>query len=789
MKFTRKLFSIVSAMSMAACVFASPVFADESTESSSDISTTEDDIDRELGDVPVPTNEPEANGAQVQPETGNKKENTSSTSSFIRIDDKDRPFDYNKNNLSRTMTVDARFSIVHPDNEQGEGTEIIPSNLTYTVTWKGDGAKVDLSNVKIRINGGVPSPDIPVTVVQGNSNAFMLTFKKEDIEEIKAKDNNLNIHVSIPLQCSKDCEKITLEETFQLAKTSSAEYTPESFEETIKFESDDADSSEDDSSATIIKGLKFTDDVDYSSKDNTLTLNLKVPTSVVAAKEDLTAEIMGIASSGLSNVKLDELDGLSSAEIQEALLKQITSNTKLLESLESIRIGKGTSYKEYKGSEISGWVTKETGINSYSIEIPGANLNSDISFIFKTNADQSVVENASVLAWAHSKSAVSQIYAGKIVADKDPDSPYLITAGYTANDSSDTAKRNTYGLQISDKATDALNPFADTNATTVLTITSDPNVLTGITDFSIGKVNYSVIEDATNGITITKKNGTETAPVDSQTPAGDDASDTENEASENALSAKKTNNGYEIVIPNSDLAGLGKDEYIDFLFSTKPDLTTATINVNVASSNGQYTGSFSQQIKGGSGNTSNPGTNGGTSSETGNPISQNAAFKASHNYDSATQTWTVTLNMTGRPPKLDLTFNQKEGTALLKPNSFTINNAAVSPTVNATMSGSKMSVCTVSFSQDDLAKVGSGSVVKLVFPVDGSKEQTEKITMTVATGNASKDLNATFTVKKTTNGGVPTATETGAQPMIIVLVIALIALAVFGFLAFRKKKK
>lgn len=772
MKFTRKLFSIVSAMSMAACVFASPVFADEPTESPSDISTTEEGIEQELGDVPTSASEPEAIGAEVQPEAEQVKKETSD---LIKL----KEFSYNSNNISRTMDVHAGFSVkeITPADETENG---LPSDLVYYLQWKGEGSSVDWNTVNVKINA--EDTDLTPSVVKGEKNAFKINFKSTSINPKDIVD------ITFSLDCDDNCEDIYLKEAVNLEDTSTVKYLETSTTDLIEFKSNDKDSSDKDSSTTVIKDLKFSD-VAYSPKDNTLSLNLKVPTSVVAAKEALTAEIMGIASSGLSNVKLDELDGLSSAEIQEALLKQITSNTKLLESLESIRIGKGTSYKEYKGSEISGWVTKETGINSYSIEIPGANLNSDISFIFKTNADQSVVENASVLAWAHSKSAVSQIYAGKIVADKDPDSPYLITAGYTANDSSDTAKRNTYGLHISDKATDALNPFADTNATTVITVTSDPNVLTGITDFSIGKVNYSVIEDATNGITITKKNGTETAPVDSQTPAADDASDTENEAGENALSAKKTNNGYEIVIPNSDLAGLGKGEYIDFLFSTKPDLTTATINVNVASSNGQYTGSFSQQIKGGSGNTSNPGTNGGTNSETGNPISQNAAFKASHNYDSATQTWTVTLNMTGRPPKLDLTFNQKEGTALLKPNSFTINNAAVSPTVNATMSGSKMSVCTVSFSQDDLAKVGSGSVVKLVFPVDGSKEQTEKITMTVATGNASKDLNATFTVKKTTNGGVPTATETGAQPMIIVLVIALIALAVFGFLAFRKKKK
>ena len=775
MKFTRKLFSIVSAMSMAACVFASPVFADESTESSSDISTVDSDADI-LTEPAILENSP-TGGEDGSGSSGNGTPTTptapiSTYFDFQTMSDGEY-FQYD----STTKRVYSRFKVLKtPDfpvvlkiSAIGLRTEILPNTRKVTIS------KTDM---------GAKTPQIQP--VEDDKNAFTLQFPSNTFRVADV------VEVSFSVDFTGTGERgIDLTETLQWGNNSLPEDKGISKNTllTLSGGSDDNNSSSDtDSSTTVIKDLKFTD-VEYSAKDNTLSLNLKVPASVVSAKEALTAEIMGIASSGLSNVKLDELDGLSSAEIQEALLKQITSNTKLLESLESIRIGKGTSYKEYKGSEISSWVTKETGINNYSIEIPGANLNSDISFIFKTNADQSVVENASVLAWAHSKSAVSQIYAGKIVADKDPDSPYLITARYTANDSSDTAKRNTYGLQISDKATDALNPFADTNATTMITVTSDPNVLTGITDFSIGKVNYSVIEDATNGITITKKNGTETAPVDSQTPAADDTSDTENEAGENALSAKKTNNGYEIVIPNSDLAGLGKDEYIDFLFSTKPDLTTATINVNVASSNGQYTGSFSQQIKGGSGNTSNPGTNGGTSSETGNPISQNAAFKASHNYDSATQTWTVTLNMTGRPPKLDLTFNQKEGTALLKPNSFTINNAAVSPTVNATMSGSKMSVCTVSFSQDDLAKVGSGSVVKLVFPVDGSKEQTEKITMTVATGNASKDLNATFTVKKTTNGGVPTATETGAQPMIIVLVIALIALAVFGFLAFRKKKK
>ncbi len=225
---------------------------------------------------------------------------------------------------------------------------------------------------------------------------------------------------------------------------------------------------------------------------------------------------------------------------------------------------------------------------------------------------------------------------------------------------------------------------------------------------------------------------------------------------------------------NADLQGLKDSDWIKAQFSVEKNFDTSKMEVTAES--GTYKSeTYEKEIKAEVGDTNN------------------ATFKGSHDYDSSKQTWTVNLAMTGRPDKLDLTFTQTEGTALGKPTSITVDGKAVAPTVNTKMSGSTMSECTVDFRKEDLDLIKADSKVTLVFPIDGSKEQSERILMNVDLGSSSKDLSAKFTVKKSTgtpssSSNVNTATETNMNTIIIVMVVALAAFAIFGVLAFKKKK-
>lgn len=157
-------------------------------------------------------------------------------------------------------------------------------------------------------------------------------------------------------------------------------------------------------------------------------------------------------------------------------------------------------------------------------------------------------------------------------------------------------------------------------------------------------------------------------------------------------------------------------------------------------------------------------------------------FKASHDYSSDAQTWTVKITLSDRPSEFILGFDQREGTALLKPTSFTIDGVAVSPEVKTSMSGSTLKNATVTFTEGQLNMIKNDSLVQLVFPVDGKKAQSEKIQMDVNTGNVKKSLSARFSVK----AGTPhTSTETNMWSMVALLVSALVVLC--GVFFARKK--
>lgn len=748
MKFSRKLFSIVSAMSMAACVFTSPVFAEDSSTTTS-APVVDEDIETELGELAPNT---------VAESSDMLDESTSDalkTSDFIKLQtlSNGKYFQYD----AKSGRITTSFTVRKP----------LSADLHYKLQWNGIRLSVDAGSVEVTISGKkmentpMATPDLSDP---DKSDNFVLEFDKKDLQTA-----NSTVKISFLIDVhGTGYQGIQLTESAQLKNSN------EVLNETdlIELNTDDSSSQKPAESAS---GFNFTQNYDLSN--NSLTLDLALKKEVWDGKKPLSVEISSVGLSVVENLKNQNY---SNKEILEYLLGNSGTAGRVLKKLKYIQIGE----KQYENK----WVTASNNYG-YSIEIPQSYLESKISFVFETEPN---IEGSYIIAAAGTDSYTMSDgpYIAKITSDSaaDSNSPYSITADYIQD-------TNTWDLQISDKdKKDEIDAFPNTSGNTVITVASNPDVLTGITDFSIGEVGYTVASNDA-GITISKKE-TESAPANVQAPSEGENEDTENEAGEvSVLSAKKVSNGYEITIPNADLQALKTEgirvDFVDIAFSTKPDMTSSKMNVVVTNTdNPQAAGSFSRKIKKTPSAPSNSQTNtpGGTEAET-NPVSSSASFKASHNYDSATQTWTVTLNMTARPAKLDLSFNQKQGTALLKPTSFTINNAAVSPTVNATMSGSTMSVCSVSFSQADLAKVTNGTVVKLVFPVDGSKEQSEKITMTVNTGNASKDLNASFTVKKTTNGGVPTATETGAQPLVIVLVVAVVALAVFGYLAFRKKKK
>lgn len=489
-------------------------------------------------------------------------------------------------------------------------------------------------------------------------------------------------------------------------------------------------------------------------------LNVQVPESVFAGKKDLTV-LVGATPDGsvLSNVKsikignktistTDDLDKIVTKSINVSVLKDSLTVPGLNDSVTIPGLSNSLNLLE--------------SLTMFRIQIPYALLNENmnvtndkVSIAFDLNgaADSNTLAKSMICAYTYTTDKRgTELYVTPVLT-------YNISGTYSS-----TANTWTVGILPSTPS------VANADGVTTIDFTSTPNVITKLNSLTIGSTQA----------TVNKVNETASADQNSETTSDtDSATDpaSSNEAGEvPAVTLKEINNGYQLQIKNKDLQNLNSSDWpIKATFDTEKNFDTSKMTVTAES--GTYkSDTYQQEIKAEVGDTSN------------------VTFKGSHDYDSTKQTWTVNLAMSGKPNKLDLTFTQTEGTALGKPTSITVDGTAVAPTVNAQMSGSTMSVCTVDFRKEDLDMIKADSKVTLVFPIDGSKEQSERILMNVDLGNSnSKDLSAKFTVKKSTgnpssSSNVHTATETGMTTMLVVAIVALAAFAVFGVLALKKKK-
>ncbi|MBF0579536.1 hypothetical protein IM774_07060 [Erysipelotrichaceae bacterium RD49] len=483
----------------------------------------------------------------------------------------------------------------------------------------------------------------------------------------------------------------------------------------------------------------------YDQATNRFTLNVQVPEKVFAGDEDLYMMI-GAAPDGSLLESLQSIK-IGNQAISEGVFKTFVKDTITIPGLKDI--------------------TLPDGLKMYRIQIPYSQLNNnmsttndEITFVFNTKKDAA---NSMVYAYASTNSLKGKELYTATVKDE---AAYNITGVYNKD-----LNTWTVGVQPSGPS------IADGEAYTTIDITSTPNVMTKLNTLVIGTT--EVLKDQTGETASADQNSEATSDStqvsDSATDSSSSNETASNETGEGAAATlKKINNGYQIQVKNKDLQGLSNSDWIKATFATEANFDTSKMTVTAESGN-YKSDTYEKDIKAEVGDTTN------------------VTFKGSHDYDSTKQTWTVNLAMTGRPDKLDLTFTQTEGTALGKPTSITVDGTAVSPTVNTQMSGSTMSVCTVDFRKEDLDKIKADSKVTLVFPIDGSTEQSERILMNVDLGNSSKDLSAKFTVKKSStspssSSNVHTATESGMSTMLVVAAVALAAFAVFGVLAFKKKK-
>ncbi len=483
----------------------------------------------------------------------------------------------------------------------------------------------------------------------------------------------------------------------------------------------------------------------YDQATNRFTLNVQVPEKVFTGNEDLYVMI-GAAPDGSLLESLQSIT-IGNSPVSEDGLKSLVNDTLTIPGLKDI--------------------TLPDGLKMYRVRIPHSMLNSnmtatydEITFVFNTKKDAA---NSMVYAYASTNSLKGKELYTATVKDE---AAYNITGVYNKD-----LNTWTVGVQPSGPS------IADGEAYTTIDITSTPNVMTKLNTLVIGTT--EVLKDQTGETASADQNSEATSDStqvsDSATDSSSSNETASNETGEGAAATlKKINNGYQIQVKNKDLQGLSNSDWIKATFATEANFDTSKMTVTAESGN-YKSDTYEKDIKAEVGDTTN------------------VTFKGSHDYDSTKQTWTVNLAMTGRPDKLDLTFTQTEGTALGKPTSITVDGTAVSPTVNTQMSGSTMSVCTVDFRKEDLDKIKADSKVTLVFPIDGSTEQSERILMNVDLGNSSKDLSAKFTVKKSStspssSSNVHTATESGMSTMLVVAAVALAAFAVFSVLAFKKKK-
>ncbi len=647
------------------------------------------------------------------------------------------PFTYNA--ASKTLT--AKMSV----------EKELPGNLIYELSWLTD--------------NGIPSLATPTVEFNGNT----VSGAETELFNLTGTPARSGLRTTIPSSVLNKKGPLTF--TFQVN-----DGEDESIARALDLHSRVYISGYDADNESIIQDQKisvndletysYTSDYDQAtSRFSTFsTLNVQVPESVFTGKQDLNI-LVGATPDGsvLSNVKSIKI-GNKTIDTSADLDKIVTKSINVSVLKDSLTIPGLNDSVTIPG--LSNSLNLLESLTMYRIQIPYAQLNENmrveddkvsIAFDLNGSADSNTLAKSMVCAYTYTTAdRGKELYVTPVLA-------YNISGTYSAT-------ANTWTVRILPSTPSVAND----DGVTTINFTSTPNVITKLNSLTIGSAQATV-----NKVNETASADQNSETTSDSTQASDSTTDSasSNEVGEGpAVTLKEINSGYQLQIKNKDLQNLSSSEWpIKATFDTEKNFDTSKMTVTAES--GTYkSDTYQQDIKAEVGDTSN------------------VTFKGSHDYDSTKQTWTVNLAMSGKPNKLDLTFTQTEGTALGKPTSITVDGTAVSPTVNTQMSGSTMSVCTVDFRQEDLDKIKADSKVTLVFPIDGSKEQSERILMNVDLGNSnSKDLSAKFTVKKSStspssSSNVHTATESGMSTMLVVAAVALAAFAVFGVLAFKKKK-
>lgn len=753
MKLAKKFLSVAAVLAMGTCVYTVPVFAEDPNvppltgveETAEDPAPTAEDP----AHTPAPIAENETDGTAVD------KPESITISDYITYSSDSITYKSASNQVQVKMTI----------------KQELPSNLIYELTWKGkgsltpssaslDGNRIESTNIGLFSNENAVIEEAVIS----NENPEGASFENE----VSSPNELTGIKTSIKAETineafkdSEDQEK-ELILTYSLQPNSgdnsatkiylSSKLYLEGYTAENEIKPVDKDFNIDDLET-------FVYDSNYDQTNNTLTLTVALPAEVYNENEEnLYLSIYAIYPIG------------------------VTSDAPILKKIRSVKIGD----EEIKESDFNkNYVKKILNIpsledtplgidlpNTYFLEIPYKDLNQYMDL--ENNKVTIVLDtvenplNATVCAYAATLS-LHEKKGYETTLKKETD--YNITGVYNAS-------LNTWTVGVQP----ASSSLANTEAETTITITSNPNIMTKLDSLVIGskEVIRNATGESTDKTTQSSEDSSTASSEDSSATSSEDSADSTEPSSSNEVGEESVasltpiTNGYQIEVKNADLQGLKDSDWIKAQFSVEENFDTSKMEVTAES--GDYkSGTYEKEIKAEVGDTNN------------------VTFKGSHDYDSSKQTWTVNLAMTGRPDKLDLTFTQTEGTALGKPTSITVDGKAVAPTVNTKMSGSTMSECTVDFRKEDLDLIKADSKVTLVFPIDGSKEQSERILMNVDLGSSSKNLRAKFTVKKSTgtpssSSNVNTATETNMNTIIIVMVVALVAFAIFGVLAFKKKK-
>lgn len=740
MKLAKKFLSVAAVLAMGTCVYTVPVFAEDQA---SEVQPTP--VEEETADEPAPSAEDPANSPA--PVAENETDSvTPKASDYVSYDADSLSF----NAETKKLTVTLKFK------------QQISSDLIYELSWPKDeeyklvltGAAYNGSDLKPlpetrslnSVGEEKPAPDDGGAGddTAGGESAFF-----ENETETTETLNGFQTIITSEIAKYSVGTRNTLTLTYDLETAIHDKPSTRLFNmnSRVYFENQSAEVQPIETTLNLGDIEQYVYTSAYDEKANTFTLNVQVPEAVYSGGEDLFMMIGATPdASVLESIRSVTIGG---QPISEGVFKTYIKDSLKVPGLDSVNLPSSV-------------------VKTYLLEIPYATLNrnmklenDEISIVFNTAQNPS---NATAYAYTSTKSLLgNQFYT---VTLKD-EAAYNITGVYNA-------ALNTWTVGVQPAA----SSLADPEAETTITITSNPNVMTKLDSLVIGT------KEVLKNVTGNSSDKTTQSSEDSSTASSEDSSTTSSENSTEPSSSNETGeeasatltpitNGYQIKVKNADLQDLKDSDWIKAQFSVEKNFDTSKMEVTAES--GTYKSeTYEKEIKAEVGDT-NPAT-----------------FKGSHDYDSSKQTWTVNLAMTGRPDKLDLTFTQTEGTALGKPTSITVDGKAVSPTVNTKMSGSTMSECTVDFRKEDLDLIKADSKVTLVFPIDGSKEQSERILMNVDLGSSSKDLSAKFTVKKSStpssSSNVNTATETNMNTIIIVMVVALAAFAIFGVLAFKKKK-